>query len=352
MSSKYDWHPTSNKGGSVFKVETRNLGWWVALAIIFSVVIHILLYVVLREWKRAARPEPAIPFRLQTKQETIDRSKLEALLKDPEMREIPDDVTPQNLSDLEMIQEIDDFDLMDMLRDEPIRMAPVESPQIFAGEVPQVPREALDMAANTLDLAAAEVLSRDLAEMRNKLVEASNQVAAEQPVLEVDASDVGESLNTDEFFKDAASKIMGEEADEFVKGYASLDDLIARTGGIRKGEELTALLPSDILFDYNEATLKEDAELAMIKLAYLIETNPDAVFIIEGHTDSFGTDSYNLDLSLRRARSVREWLVEKLRINPANIRVVGKGRAEPIVPTTGNAEEQALNRRVEIEIRS
>ena len=351
MPADYDWHPSSTKGGSVFKVETRNLGWWVLLAIIFSIVIHIVLYVILNRWERTGHRESPLNFRLQTEQETIDRSKLEELLRDPEMPDKLVDVTPENLSDLDMTQEIDDFDIMEALKDEPIRMAPVDAPQVFAGAVPKVPKEALDMAADSMDLAAAEMLNRDLTDMRNKLVEASTKVAAEQPVLEVDTTDSSAPLNTDEFFKNAASKVMGKEADEFVKGYSSLDDLIGKTGGIKAGSRIKAILPSDILFDYNQTELKEEAEMAMIKLAFLIETNPGATFLIEGHTDSFGGAVFNKDLSRRRAESVRDWLVERLEINPSNVRVVGMGKEQPIVPITGNADEQALNRRVEIEIR-
>jgi outer membrane protein OmpA-like peptidoglycan-associated protein len=352
MATEYDWHPNTHGGGSVFKVETRNLGWWVALAIIVSIVLHIILYFVLIQWENEAKPKGPIDFRLQTKQETIDRSELEKLLSDEPIPETPDVIEPENLSDLDVNQDFDDFDLADLLKDEPIRLAPADFAELGrAAPVPQVPKQALDMAANSIDLASAEMLSSDLQDMRKKLIDSSNQVAVEQPVLEIEANDVSKGVNTDEFFKKAAAKVMGSEADEFVKGYASLDDLIGRTGGIRRGSSVTALMPSDILFGYNETELKDVAEMAMIKLAYLVETNPDATFIIEGHTDSFGADEFNRLLSEKRARAVRDWLVRRLRINPSNIKIIGKGKQEPIVPITGTADEQSLNRRVEIEIR-
>ena len=89
----------------------------------------------------------------------------------------------------------------------------------------------------------------------------------------------------------------------------------------------------------------------MMKLAFIVQTNPDATFIIEGHTDSFGGDEFNLDLSLKRAEAVRRWLVERLRIDAANIKVVGIGKTRPIVATEGTADEQSLNRRVEIVVK-
>ena len=351
MASEYDWHPTSNKGGSVFKVETRNLGWWVLLAVLVSIGVHVLLFYFLnQDFIRKARGEDFLEFRVQTKQESIDRSELEKLLaQEPDLSQ--EIIEPENLSEMDITRDIDEFELMDILKDEPIRMAPVDAPEIPEAALPKAPKEALDMAAQDLNLATAESLAQELDDMRSKLINESNRVATDQPIMEIDASDLKKGVNTDQFFKDAAAKVMGKEADEFVRGYASLDELIGRTGGIQKGSRMTAVMPSDILFEYNEATLKDEAEIAMMKLAYLIETNPDAVFVIEGHTDSFGGPDYNLSLSQKRAEAVREWLIRKLRIDPSNVRVEGKGKTQPIVPTTGTAEEQALNRRVEIEIR-
>jgi outer membrane protein OmpA-like peptidoglycan-associated protein len=116
------------------------------------------------------------------------------------------------------------------------------------------------------------------------------------------------------------------------------------------GEEKIAL-PTDILFGYNEFELKEEARLSMMKLAFIVQTNPDATFTIEGHTDSFGGDGFNQDLSLKRAEAVRRWLIERLRLDTANIKVIGIGKARPIVSTDGSAEEQSLNRRVEIVVK-
>ncbi len=356
MATDYDWHPDANNGGSVFKVETHNLKWWVVLAIVVSVLIHILMYFVLTRWEGpASAAQEDLNFRLLTEQESIDRDTLEELLADEPV--LPEDldvktIEPENLSDIDIDQNFDEFGVMDELsKEELIRMAPADAPEMFGGAMPQVPSNVLDMAATEMDLASADTLNNELQDMRKKLTEASEQISPDQVTLEIDANEVSEGLNTDEFFKDAAQKVMGEKADEFVKGYATLDDLIGMTGGIKRGTSKTAMMPTDILFDYGEDSLKESAELAMIKLAYLIETNPDAVFIIEGHTDSFGGDEYNRALSERRAQAVKDWLVKKLRLDAKNIRVVGKGKLEPIVPITGDADQQELNRRVEIEIR-
>ncbi|HRQ88274.1 MAG TPA: OmpA family protein [Bacteroidia bacterium] len=353
MPSEYNWHPgVPNK--SVFKVETRNLGWWVLLAILISVAVHVTLYVVLGTIERRADELEGehIVWRSKHEQVTIDRDKLNELLADPVIPENTD-IKPEKVSDLDLTDKtLDEFDLMEKLKDEPIRMSPVSSPQVFSTEAPKAPSQTLEVAANQLDISASEILSQDLAAMRNKLVESSAAVSVSQPVLELNAGgdEVGSGVDTDEFFKEAAAKAFGNGADEFVKGYSSLDDLIGRTGGLPPGEEKIAL-PTDILFGYNEHQLKEEARLSMMKLAFVVQTNPDAVFVIEGHTDSFGGDQFNLDLSLKRAEAVRDWLIERLRIDASNIRVVGLGKTRPIVPTTGDADQQSLNRRVEIVVK-
>ena len=114
---------------------------------------------------------------------------------------------------------------------------------------------------------------------------------------------------------------------------------------------MKGVLPTDILFEYNEFELKETARLAMMKLAFLIQTNPDAQYVIEGHTDSFGGEDFNRELSRKRANAVRQWLVEKLRINIGNVQIAGMGKGRPLVSVDGTAEEQALNRRVEIVVK-
>jgi outer membrane protein OmpA-like peptidoglycan-associated protein len=352
MASEYNWHP-GIPGKSVFKVETRNLGWWVLLAILISVIVHIVLYVVLGAIERSSKTvvDESIVWRSKRDQVTIDREKLNELLADPVIPE-QTDIKPEKLSDLDLTDKsLDEFDLMEKIKEETIRMSPIESPKIFSTEAPKAPGQALEIAASNIEISAAEMLSKDLAEMRNKLVESSANVSVAQPVLELNASeDLGEGVDTDGFFKEAAAKAFGNGAAEFVKGYASLDDLIGRTGGLPVGEEKIAL-PTDILFEYNAYELKEEARLSMMKLAFIVQTNPDATFIIEGHTDSFGGDQFNLDLSLKRAEAVRRWLVERLRIDAANIQVAGMGKTRPIVPVEGTAEQQALNRRVEIVVR-
>ena len=68
------------------------------------------------------------------------------------------------------------------------------------------------------------------------------------------------------------------------------------------------------------------------KVATLIKRNPKATFTLEGYTDSFGSDDYNLDLSRRRAEAVKAYLVQTLGINPEQIETRGLRKSEPAAP--------------------
>ena len=111
-------------------------------------------------------------------------------------------------------------------------------------------------------------------------------------------------------------------------------------------------MPADLLFDYDQYVLRPQAISSLEKLALLFKRNPHALFRIEGHADSFGEESYNQVLSEMRARSVKMWLVNNAGLDPSRIRTRGYGETRLVVPGTGTEEEQALNRRVEILIRT
>ncbi|MCB1232297.1 MAG: OmpA family protein [Verrucomicrobiae bacterium] len=353
MEPSYSWQSIQRQPPS-FKIETtRNLGWWILLALLISVIIHVCLYMALGKVEWLSGPqEEEIVWENKNKQLTIDRDKLESLLSEPEPAPKPEPIEPTKMSDLPLVdQSLDEFDLMERALDKEVKLTPeVDTAKMFTNDRPKVPKQALDAMAETIDVSAGEVLRSDLKDMREKLLE-SSVVATDQTTLELNEDDVTTGVDTDEFFRTAASKAFGEEADKFMEGYSSLDGLIGGTGGGLPSGEEKILMPTDILFDYNEFELKEGARLSMMKLAFLVQTNPDAQFVIEGHTDSFGADEYNLDLSMKRAVAVRNWLVEHLQLETDNIKVMGLGKKQPLVDPDGTVEEQALNRRVEIVIR-
>lgn len=129
-------------------------------------------------------------------------------------------------------------------------------------------------------------------------------------------------------------------------GFSDLDQLLAQKGPLGSGTKLR--MPDDQLFEYDSATLQASAINQLQKLGTLIQRNPKATFTVEGYTDSFGTPDYNLDLSQRRADSVKQYLVEAMGISSAQIETRGYGAAKFRTSPNGSIEEQSPNRRVEI----
>ena len=75
----------------------------------------------------------------------------------------------------------------------------------------------------------------------------------------------------------------------------------------------------------------------------------DTRFLLVGHTDARGGAEYNLDLSYRRAASLRQWLVERFGFRAERISAEGRGEQEPVA--TGNSpDDHARNRRVELRL--
>lgn len=135
---------------------------------------------------------------------------------------------------------------------------------------------------------------------------------------------------------------------EDLQGNESLQKLLAQPGGVGMGD--VATLQADLLFEFNKADLKPTARIGLLLLAALIEKNPKTRFIIEGHTDNFGTEAHNRKLSFQRAESVRNWL-QGNGLDLTRIYIRACAADAPVVSTKGTQQEQARNRRVEIHMR-
>jgi outer membrane protein OmpA-like peptidoglycan-associated protein len=103
---------------------------------------------------------------------------------------------------------------------------------------------------------------------------------------------------------------------------------------------------SDVLFDFDSANLKPGAREKVTRIAGILRPHPDLKIQVEGHTDSVGSDQYNLRLSERRADSVRTGLVQQ-GVNRDVVGTAGFGEGKPVA-TNGTAAGRQQNRRVEI----
>ncbi|MFZ5979391.1 MAG: OmpA family protein [Candidatus Zixiibacteriota bacterium] len=116
----------------------------------------------------------------------------------------------------------------------------------------------------------------------------------------------------------------------------------------RIGEGIKITFDSGILFDVNSSSLRQVAKDNLGNLAVILNKYPDTEVLVEGHTDSTGSNDYNLDLSLRRAQSVANYMTG-LNVLANRFRIMGYGEDQPIA-TNDTAEGRQANRRVEIAI--
>ena len=105
---------------------------------------------------------------------------------------------------------------------------------------------------------------------------------------------------------------------------------------------------ADALFDFDKSVLKPAAKTSLDNLVGQIKSLSLEVVIATGHTDSVGTDAYNQKLSVRRATSVKKYLVSK-GIDANRIQIEGKGESQPVADNK-TKEGRAKNRRVQIEV--
>jgi outer membrane protein OmpA-like peptidoglycan-associated protein len=114
--------------------------------------------------------------------------------------------------------------------------------------------------------------------------------------------------------------------------------------------EISVRLTNDILFDTDSSTLRGNSRTTLNELAQNFRQYPDNRIVVEGHTDSTGSDSHNQVLSENRAASVADYLIDQ-GVPSSKIIVYGFGESRAKT-TNETAEGRQLNRRVEIHIQA
>lgn len=105
----------------------------------------------------------------------------------------------------------------------------------------------------------------------------------------------------------------------------------------------------DVKFDFDKAQVKQESHGDIKALADFMKQYPQTSTVVEGHTDSVGSDAYNQGLSERRANAVREVLVNQYGVESGRVQAVGYGESRPVADNA-TAEGRAINRRVEAEV--
>ncbi|GAA0569652.1 OmpA family protein [Actinomadura livida] len=148
-----------------------------------------------------------------------------------------------------------------------------------------------------------------------------------------------------------AESVRGIETTPSVRGIDLSEAVIPLETEEDDGEQVTVRISADVLFDFGEATLTDAAERRIAELAKRLRDVRGTVEV-SGHTDSVGTDAYNLDLSKRRAEAVKAELQRSLQGASLRIEAKGYGETEPVVPNEKGGQDdpegRAKNRRVDI----
>jgi putative exosortase-associated protein (TIGR04073 family) len=140
----------------------------------------------------------------------------------------------------------------------------------------------------------------------------------------------------------------------FTENYLPEEELeISKIPGAVVSRRRGALLvqfPTDLLFAFGSSELSSDAKSRLDSVATALRPHPETSVAVGGYTDTTGPDAYNLDLAQKRARAVRQYLVER-GVDAERIVATGYGEAAPVADNETLAGRRS-NRRVEIELRA
>jgi len=206
---------------------------------------------------------------------------------------------------------------------------------------------AAERVAQARERAAESARQQQAAEQRTQ-VEAQQRAAAEQATAEADAARARAAAEAQKAQQSAA------EADRLrqqaVANEAALrKQLLQQFNSVLQTRETPRGLVvnmNDVLFDTGKYTLREPAKEKLAKISGIILSHPGLNLVIEGYTDSTGTEQFNQKLSEERANAVRDFLASE-GINPDSMKAVGYGEADPIA-SNDTAMGRQLNRRVEM----
>jgi outer membrane protein OmpA-like peptidoglycan-associated protein len=209
-----------------------------------------------------------------------------------------------------------------------------EAAQAAAEKTAELAREEAEKANQDTLLAHQE---RALAQEERSLAQEETQRAREERSLAVEEARRA---------REEQERIRRERDEDLDRLHTAFNQIVETR---RTALGLVMSLGSDSMqFNFDKATLRPENRELLSKIVGILLTSKNYGIYVYGHTDDIGSEEYNLDLSERRAQTVRDYLTEN-GIAPEIITSRGFGKSRPIVPDT-NAEARAENRRVEIGI--
>lgn len=193
-------------------------------------------------------------------------------------------------------------------------------------------------ASHLADVAATRVQIAETAAAARKSLEEARTLSQQRDklALEISQKEVAASKKEVERTKQAAAERERQMRQELTEMQA------------RETERGLLMTLGDVVFDVGEANLRPGAAQKLVPLAQFLKDNPDRQLLVEGYTDNTGSDGFNLDLSQKRAESVKNFLAE-MGVAPDRVIATGYGKAYPVA-SNATPEGRQQNRRVEIVI--
>ncbi len=218
--------------------------------------------------------------------------------------------------------------------------------EAISGTIDIVPRfsDGYELTTNTI-IQRFEGLRADNEALRSALAERERAVEE----LEGQIAGLEEELGGASEEHQALQRRMEAEAavrERFDRIQKMFDTSEARV--LREGNDVIVRVVG-LQFDSGKAVIQPQYFSLLTKVQDAVNLFPGCSLLVEGHTDSYGTDEMNLTLSEDRAAAVREYLLANMRIDPERVTAVGRGESEPIA-NNETADGRARNRRIDVVI--
>lgn len=338
MAREYSWESTS----SYVPPRRDPLGWYFLVAVILALIVHVFLIVFAGQ--HFIRVEFTEPRELVT--ETIRLTTVETEIEAPPVEAPPEEDLEQPVIDTELVDSVEDaiaelqnteIDIDTQIEEAELPEMKIEKPALVGDDEGELLKPTIGPDVNP-EIPEPGRIKLDFPEAR------PNQLVTDDGAPLADIADPDAVLAE-------LGKVKGAGGDSeagVISGYTGLEAYAKMSPGDLQRNK--ASIGSDLLFKFNESTLRDDARLTLMTVAMLIDRNPTMYCWVEGHTDLFGGDEFNMKLSAKRGDAVKDWLVEALQLSPSRIIVRPFGKAEPIV-LEGDVDQQAPNRRVDIKMR-
>lgn len=338
MPREYSWET----GSTYTPPRRQGLGWYVLVAVVLALLAHVAALIAASStFYRSEISEPeewvSQPMRvtsIETKPEPIavapPEEELERPVDDSELIDNTEDAIAElQNTEIDIDTQIEEAALPEMKIEKPELIGKEEGDLIKPVIGPEVNPEIPDPGQMKIDFPEAK---------------------ANQVVVVDDGTPLADVLDPNSVVDDLGNMkgAGGDSEDGVSDGYTGLIAYARMSPGDLQRNK--ASIGSDLLFAFNESSLRDNARLTLMTVAMLIDRNPGMYCWVEGHTDLFGGEEFNHKLSQKRGDAVKNWLVNALQLDPKYIVVRPFGRSAPIVKE-GDQEQQAPNRRVDIKMR-